>query len=461
MKGLSVSSKGESSVLRDLHKTQISIPDKDFLANVKKEFSRSKPKRSKGGIFSGGLFGGKKTSKIDLEIAREKIKSFNNSFKQKNKKLGPHEIIEPGLMSVQEMKDYRGAVKASADEEEEGFAYRGLEGIVKFIDLRNSGVSTNKQEVLLDCLKKLTMALNEDGGLSMFHSTWFLSIYKEYLAHYRMFRKGEFERASQGGGKEARTIAKGLLMKQYELPHYLQLVSDDKRDVKQLLRYSKDPYVKRSLHGQKGCNGQHIKKVFHDYVQSATSKPGKTNEPTFVNEVNIIMSYALFFSRIPMMQPLVGHIANSIPNLGLETTLYREKIMISQKLIRLEILSGVGKNDGSDVYLRKLYGQASEIYRQCISLIVDNRLTADSIKSDIHTFPFLRQAIVLIAHKQVFMKQKKPYLKMLENSLELLETLSDAARSGKRSVLRIIEYVDVYARNLEAIIHQVKSELSD
>ncbi|MBU2510345.1 hypothetical protein KJ966_03370 [bacterium] len=460
MKGVTISSKGDSSSLRDLHKIQLSVPDKDFFLHLKAELQTEDKKRKKGkkGFFAGGFFSGRKSGQIDLEVAREQIKSFNNSFKIRKTKQGTPEIVAPGLMSIQEMKDYRGAVKRSAEAEEEGHSYRALEAIVKFIDLRNSGVVSNKQDVLLDCLKNIGLALCEDGGLSMFHATWFFSVYKEYLGHYRMFRKGEYERASQIGNKEVKTIAKQLFRKQYELPHYLQLIDESKRDIKQLIKYAKDPFVKRSLHGQKGCSGQHIKKIFHDFLQD---KPSKGTEQNYLNEVNIIMSYALFFCRIPMMTPLVDFIIKSIPNLGTETTLYKEKISISQKLIQLELMAGIGRNDGSDASVKKVQEDAYAIYKHCTNLITDNRLTKDTIKDDIHTFPFLRQAIVLINYRQVLNRNKKAFLKMLEDSLSILGVLSDAARSGQKNVLRIIEYVDVYERNLEAIIHQIKSELAE
>ena len=455
MKGLSVENKGES-VLRNLRKVQLSVPDKDFIAHVRSELKGSEAKKKKpkksGGLLS-GVFGGRKSSSMDLEVAREKIKSFNNSFRVR-KRTGGKELIDPSLMSVQEMKDFRGEVKTSAEAEVEGFGYRGLAAIVKYIDLKNSGVTTGKQDVLLDCLKNLALALVEDGGLSMFHATWFLTVYKEYLIHYKMFKPGEFERVSNTGGAEGKKIARGLFQKQYEIPLYLQLVHDNKRDVKQLVRYSKDPYVKRSAHGQKGCSRAHIQKIFTDVIQGNEPK-GSEN---YLNEVNVIMAYGMFFSRIPMMKPLVESIMKAIPNLGIETTLYREKLGISQKLIDLEIHTGVARNDGSDAHQKRLFDSAYGIYKECTNLITDNRLTADSIKSDIHTFPFLRQAIILITYRNMFMKQKKTFLKMVENSLSILENLSDAARSGQRSVLKIIEYVDVYQRNLEAIAHQIKSD---
>ncbi len=458
MKGITINAKDDSPGLRDLLRIQVSIPDKDFLINTKAEFKSGGTKKSKGGFFSGGIFGGKKSGSISLEVAREQVKSFNNSFKVRRRMKGAKEIVEPGLLSIQEMKDFRGAVKTSAEAEKEGFGYRSLEAVVKFIDLKNSGVIANKQDILLDCLKKLGMALIEDGGLSMFHATWFFSVYKEYLLHYRMFKKGEYERASMIGSKEVQKIAKGLFQKQYELPLYLHLVDQSKRDVKQLMRYAKDPYVKRSLHGQKGCSSQHITKIFHDFVQGESSK---SNDQTYLNEVNIIMSYALFFCRIPMMDPLVGFIMKSIPNLGTDTTLYKEKISISQKLIQLEIMAGTIASDGSDSHTKKLQDVAYGIYKYCTNLIIDNRLAKESITKDIHTFPFLKQAIVLITYKKVFSRNKKAYLKMLENSLNILGILSDAARSGQKNVLKIIEYVDVYERNLEAIIHQIKSDLSE
>ncbi len=448
---------GDSEVLRQLHKIQRGVPDKDFLANLQTELKRKgRRQKSKGGFFSGAPFlGGKKTPKIKLEVARERVKSFNASFKARKVKQGKSEILEPGIMSVQEMKDFRGEIKESADMEEEGFAYRALEAIVKFVDLKNSGVISGKQDILLDCLKKLSLALMENGGLSMFHTTWFFSVYQDYLSHYRVFRPGEYERAANVGGSEAKKIVKKLLQVQYELPFYLQLIDSAKRDIKQLLRYSKDPYVKQSLHGQLGCSYQHIAKVFIDKIKA---EQGTGSDQQYLNEVNIITSYALFFTRIPMMHKLVVNISKAIPNLGLETTLHKEKINLALKLIQLDLLVGKITSESSDLQKKKIFAATHATYKYCTNLITDNRLTAGSIVSDVHAFPFLKQAAILISYRRVLMYEKKTYKKMLESSMRFLKTVVDASESGGKHLLKAGEYVVTYQRNLEAVIAQVEAD---
>lgn len=448
---------GESEVLRQLRKIQVTVPDKDFFTHLKAEMEagKRKMKKKKGGLFGAPFLGGKKTATIELEIARESIKSFNNSFQNRTfTKQQQQASKEFGIMSVQEMKEFRIKVKESAEMEDDSAAYGAVEAIVKFIDLKNSGAVVSKQNVLFDCLKKLAMALLEDGGLSMFHSTWFLSVYREYLRHYKMFRPGEFEYFSKHGSKDVKAISKGLFQKQYELPHYLQLINEGKRDIKQLIRYSKDPYVKRSAHGQKGCSFQHIKRIFHEKAKDG----GTVKDQNYLNEVNILMSYALFFSRIPMMRPLVDRIIKSIPNLDVETTLFREKLIIAQKLIDLDLANGIARNDGSDLHNKKLYDRAYGVYRYCTDLIRDNRLTKDTLKSDIYTYPFLKQANILITYRRVFFQSKSSYMKMLENSLQVLRTLEEAAGERQRHLMKFAEYVNLYDRTINAIITQINAD---
>ncbi|MCP4749888.1 MAG: hypothetical protein GY866_03255 [Proteobacteria bacterium] len=68
-----------------------------------------------------------------------------------------------------------------------------MEAIVKFIDLKNSGIVKDKQLIQQECLRRIGEALHEDGGLSMFHATWFITVYRDYLTGFRMFRTGEVE----------------------------------------------------------------------------------------------------------------------------------------------------------------------------------------------------------------------------------------------------------------------------
>ena len=450
----------DSDILRQLHKIQMGVPDKEFFAHQQAEIKADQKKRKKTrtGFFHGSPFArGRKTGKIDIEIAREKIKSFNNSFMAIKRKQMPEEAAAPGLMSIQEMNEFRNAIKESAETEEGSYGFRALEGIVKYIDLKNSGVVSSKQDILFDSLKKLALVLMENGGLSMFHATWFYTIYMEYIGHYKMFRKGDMNKAAAGGSKEVKEISRKLAQKQFEIPQYLHLANEEKRDIRQLTRYSKDPYVKRSIHGQKGCTLEHIKKIFIEKSQGAQSKAAEQN---YLNEVNIILSYALFFSRIPMMHPLVEAIAQAIPNLNTETTLYREKIMISLNLIQLDLMRGIGMHDGSDQSVRKIIDVAYSAFKRCTSLITDNRLKESSIKDDIYTFPFLKQANILVTYKELFYRNKGAFLKMIENSLQHLSSLKETAKANERVLAKTYELVDLYERNLQSLSEQIKADIS-
>ncbi len=453
----------ESDILRKLHKIQKSIPDKDFFANQQVELEadlkkRKKGRKGKGGLLSGAPFiGGKKLSTANIETTRERIKSFNNSFKGRKQKQDPSAGTEPGMMSIQDMKEFRNSIKAAAESEDVSHSFRALEGIIVFIDLKNSGIITGKQDILFDCLKKVALVLMENGGLSMFHATWFYTIYKEYIRHFRMFRGGEFELASAGGSKEAKEIARKLYSKQYEFPHYMQLIDEDKRDIKQLIRYARDPYIKRSVHGQKGCTYNHIKKVFHEKVKADQAKSG---DRTYFNEINIINAYANFFTRFPMMHPLVEKIVQTVPNLNTETTLYKERIMITLNLVQLDLMRGVSQNDGSDTASRKLFDASYAVFKRCTNMITDNRLNESNLFSDIHAFPFLKQAMILITHKQTFTRNRGSFLKMVENSQQILRVLKDAAKGPQRHLMKTVELLEIYERNLDAILEHIKQETS-
>ena len=230
---------------------------------------------------------------------------------------------------------------------------------------------------------------------------------------------------------------------------------DEKRDIKQLIRYSRDPYIKRSIHGQKGCTFNHIKKVFHEKVKADQAKSA---DKTYINEINIIICYANFFTRFPMMHPLVEKIVQTIPNLNTETTLFKEKIMITLNLVQLDLMRGVSQYDGSDAGSKKLFDATYAVFKRCTNVIRDNRLNESNLFSDIHAFPFLKQAMVLITHKQTLNRDKRSFLKMIENSQQILNVIKEAAKGPQRHLMKTVELLDIYERNLDSILSYIKDE---
>ena len=447
---------GETKLLRDLRYIQISVPDRSFFANLQIEMkTKDKRRKKKGRLFSGAsIFSGKKL--LTVKTAREQITAFSSSFQNGSLTKSKRKSHDTSIMSIQEMADFRVKIKIMAEAEEKSYAFRAVEAIVKFIDLQNSGVVAHRQAVLLDCLKHLGLALLEDGGLSMFHTTWFLSVYRQYLRHYRMFRNGEYNRAVKCSNKEAQTIAANLFRKQYEIPLYRELINEGNPLIKQMTRYSQDSYVVRSVHGQKGCTLQYIQKIFQ---AKAKAERGRIVDQNYLNEINLIMSYALLFSQIPMMYQLVEKIIKAIPNMNTETTLYKEKIVIAQKLMQLDIMNGISKNDGSELYYKKLNEYAYGVYKHCTNLISDNRMSEETLTSDIHTFPFIKQATILITYRRIFFHGKKSYLQMLENTIAHLQVLNNAAQGKQKHLMKFLDYINMYERALNAIISYVNAQL--
>ena len=445
---------GEGSVLRDLHKVQVAVPDQYFFANIYRgEGGQKDPKKKKQS--KRGLFGGKKKTHLDLAYARELIKSFHNSFLANKEAAEEGGKVSDSIMSVAKMNEFRGEIREAAITSDDDPNYLALDSIIRYIDMKNSGIMKDKQLILQDCLRKIGEALRAEGGLSMFHTTWFLSIYKDYLASFRMFRKGELTGARQSGSAEAQAIARDLAKKQFEIPHYLLLVDKKTWEVRQITQYALSGGIKRSIHGQKGCTKQDMQRIFHERFGPEGSGAVKAGE---VNEVNIIMAYALLFSKIPMMYELVEYIKSAIPNLNVETTLLKEKINIGQKLCLLEVATGTYQGDGSKDSQKKSFEQALGVHNYCVNVIKNNRLDKLPLKSEIYAHPFLKQAAVLISYKQVFKADKKAFEELLNKSLEHIHVIKASAASGNPGLYKIAGHIDVYERNLEAIIKRVNRD---
>ena len=447
----------ENSAMRMLHKIQRSVPDRDFFMHTyRRKDKNADKKKSKGGLFSG--LGRKKKPKFNLIKAREKIKAFNNAFlanaaRQENDR----DPTAAEAMGISEMNSFRQSIRESAEMDDADVNYLALDGVIKYIDLKNSAVTSGKQLMLLDCLRKIGSALIENGGLSMFHTTWFLSTYKEYLLRYKMFPRAELEHIQTQGGSEAQSIAKRLVRKQFEIPHYLQLVDDKVFEVKQIHQLSRDILVKMSKHGQVGCSATDIKEIFRERVKEGPIPAASKGK---LNEVNIIMAYAMLFARIPMMDQLVENIRNAIPNINVETILYKQKIVIAQKITLLEIARALHQDDGSENFTKKLILLANAVFNYCVKVIKDNQLERSPIKNDIYAHPMLKQAVIAITYKNIFRRNPDPYLKLLETSKGLLEPVKACSSSGHKAMRKLANHAEVYTKNIDNIIRQVKTEKS-
>ncbi len=447
----------ENSAMRMLHKIQRSVPDRDFFMHTYRRKDKNAEKRKgKGGLFSG--LGRKKKPKFNLIKAREKIKAFHNAFLANvGRQESDRDPTSAEAMSISEMNSFRQKIRESADMDDADVNYLALDGVIKYIDLKNSAVTSGKQLMLLDCLRKIGSALIENGGLSMFHTTWFLSCYKEYLLRYKMFPKAELEHIQSQGGSEAKAIAKRLIRKQFEIPHYLQLVDDKVFEVKQINQFSKDILVKMSKHGQVGCNAVDIKNIFRERIKEGPIPSASKGK---LNEANIIMAYALLFAKIPMMDQLVEDIRNAIPNINTDTALYKQKIVIAQKITLLEIARALHKDDGSENFAKKLILLANSVFNYCVKVIKDNRLEQAIIKNDIFAHPLLKQAVVAITYKNIFRLNPEPYLKLLETSKGMLDPVKKCSSSGHNALRKLANHADVYTKNIDNIIRQVKTERS-
>lgn len=445
---------GRIGVLRDLHQIQLSVPDKYFFVNKLRAKKGKNKNKGKSGFFSGfSGSGGKKVIKHDIEKAIEMVKPFYTSFQIKSGTTGIRKTSESGKMSVSAMNDFRKKIREVVAIDESDFRWNALDAIVKFIDLKNSGLVKDKQLIQQNCLRTIGQALHEDGGLSMFHSTWFLTIYRDYLSGFRMFRTGEVENINKQGGREGANILKKLQARQLEIPVYKWLVDSKHLEVRQIKKYSEDGYVKRSRHGQRGCTKQDIKKIFFEKFKTAGADTAKT---AGINEVNIVMAYAMLFARIPMLYEVVEFIKSAIPNISTETKLHRQKITIAQKTSLLDIASALYEDDRSEGG-NKLYQLASSIYKSCINVISENRLTSVPLQSSIHTHPLMKQAALLIVYRKIFTRKKDLYSEMIKRSLEFLKPVKQCSNSADQSLVKIAGFADIYEQKLQAIESQINS----
>lgn len=124
--------KKESDILRELRNVQYSVPDRDFLW-IQPGVPRVDKKNQR------------QLEKLNIVGLREQVKSFHESFKGGERKIGDENKVRPGLMSITEMKEFRAKVARYASRENADPSLQALDGIVKYIDLKNSGLAQGKQ----------------------------------------------------------------------------------------------------------------------------------------------------------------------------------------------------------------------------------------------------------------------------------------------------------------------------
>ncbi|MBT7155501.1 MAG: hypothetical protein HN580_18080 [Deltaproteobacteria bacterium] len=450
----------ESSVMRMLQRVQRTVPDRDFFMHTyRRKEKGAEQRKGKSGLFAGGTFlGRKKKPKFNLIKAREQIRAFHNAFLANTER--DYDSKAPEIrdtMSIPEMNAFRQKIREAAAVENADVNYLAMDGVIKYIDLKNSAVVSGKQNVLLDCLRKVGAALVEDGGLSMFHTTWFLSMYKEYLARFKLPANAELQQTQQGSEQEAKMIARRLIRKQFEIPQYLQLVDDKVIEVKMINHYSKDILVKMSRHGQQGCTASDIKKIFLENFKHGSVA---SNQKGKVNDVGIIMAYALFFARIPMMDQLVENIRNAIPNVNTEAAIYKQKIVIAQKISLLEVARALHQSDASEKFMKKLNLLAHGVFNYCVKVIQENQLDRVELKNDIYIHLLLKQAVIAITYKNIFRRNQDSYLKLLESSKKLLKAVTPYASSGHQTIQKLAGQANVYSKAIETIIQQINKEHS-
>lgn len=427
----------ESDILRNLRTVQYSVPDRDFLWVQPGRQHKSKAKKNK-----------KQLEKINIVGLREKVKTFYESFKKGDSRAGEETKIKHGLMSISEMKEFRSKISRYAGKDNADPDIKALDGIVKYIDLKNSGLAQGKQKALQSALYKIGYALSIDGGISIFHITWFLSVYEDYLCHYTMFPNREYKDAMAFGSQEAKKIAQQLKKKQHEVVQYSKLISNDKTEIKQINKISLDNQLKLSVHYHHGCSYEKIKETF---IKCYKIKQGEAYDRKSMGEVSLLMVYALLFTRIPMLHKLVNNILKAIPNIGMDTDLCKQKIKIALQFNQFSLIRGVNAQSTSKTVQEKLFVKGEALFDLCVGYIRENKLKNAQLLNEYYYHPFLKQAVVLITFKDVFMYNKDKYRRMIAKSIELLKSVKEGKNSMVPSLSKLAGFALYYERHLESI----------
>jgi len=307
-----------------------------------------------------------------------------------------------------------------------------LKAIQIFNDLSQSGISQNKVDALYDPLLMMAKALH-NGGISLFNTNWFMTIYLKYLEIMRERLSRAYNYGVHHANTEVRKASERLYLKLLKIPRLMQVRS-------QLTILTQLNLKLKGLSIATETISAHELKMACEAI--AARNPNKTldtgkpaNSVLFVT-----MTLLSLFSRIPILKEVVKTSLKEIPDLNRDLILQKQMIINSGRINDFLLALASGNRElARDI--------AGTMYNQCVRNVgfyLENALLQQPYEVD----PYLKAAWIVRESRDLF--DADTQRKRLNQAVEYLNLIM-----GKRCQLKGA------SEKAAAYLHDLRSMLAE
>ncbi|MCP4752590.1 MAG: hypothetical protein GY866_17010 [Proteobacteria bacterium] len=280
-----------------------------------------------------------------------------------------------------------------------------FKAIQTFNDALQSGTGPKKLNIVGRSLVGISKTLH-NGGISIFNTAWFMTIYLKYLELLNERISREYGRLINHENRQARRLAVDLYQMLLQIPRLTQ--------VKRNLGFLSMLNVK--------LKGSRIiaENISMKELSTACEQLGRRNENKTVgpgktagNIVFIMLVLNSVYSRIPILRKLVNDILVSIPDISRDLILQKHMIVNTGKVTDFQLAAAAGNTKLAKDLANSLYAEGMETIKEHL----ENAILTKTYEVD----PFLKVAWIAKESGDLFNVNTNK--KRLEQSLGLLSLM--------------------------------------
>jgi len=248
-----------------------------------------------------------------------------------------------------------------------------LKAVQLYLDLMQSGISTNKLDALYDPLKLITKGLYNEG-VSIFNANWFMTIYFKYLELLKERLSKEYDFGLHHADAEVRKSSERLYMKILKISRMMQV---------------KNQLVSLTSLNNKLKGNSILTEVIslHEIKLSCQAVAGKNpNKKLYTGKTANSVIYVTLvlnslFARIPMLKEMVSKTLKTIPDLNRDFILQKQMIVNNGYLNDFLLAMASGNQEHAKTISDNMYRQC----RKSIEYYLENALLTQPHEVDLFT----------------------------------------------------------------------------
>lgn len=280
-----------------------------------------------------------------------------------------------------------------------------IKAIQVFNDLSQSGISDSKVDALVEPLVRIATALH-NGGMSLFNSNWFITIYLKYLEVIRERLSRDYNFGIHHADSDVRAGAENLYQRLLQVPRLLQV----RNHLNNLSNLSMK--LKGTVFITESTTMNQLKMACHAIAAKNEEKaitPGKTANSILV----VTLSLNALFSRIPILKELVKNTLKNIPDITRDLILQKQMIINTGRITDFQLAVAGGDEEKSKELASNLFDSGLKT----INYYLENAILSKQFEAD----PFLKTAWIAKESRNLF--ESRISKERLKKSAELMRII--------------------------------------